>query len=94
MDMRRDFVNGILTSDVLSKTIFVHLIGEEYAGRVRSTQLYDAVSKDVISRWTFPLVPDSNLGDADSCYQYVRGHIYKAKNVVLARYYQYIRWWL
>jgi translation initiation factor eIF-2B subunit epsilon len=55
-DMRRDFVRGILTSDLLGKTIHTFVIDDEYAARVRSTQLYDSISKDVISRWTFPMV--------------------------------------
>ena len=89
-DMRRDFVNGILTSDLLSNTIHVHVLGEEYAGRVRSTHLYDAISRDIISRWTFPMVPDSNFHCEGDTYQYFRGHVYKANGVVLARYVNFL----
>ncbi|KAI1312621.1 hypothetical protein EDD11_002930 [Mortierella claussenii] len=83
-DIREDFVHGILTSDLLGKTIHFHEVGDVYAARVRSTQMYDAISKDIISRWTFPMVPDSNLPDGD-CYEFRRGLVYKEKSVVLSR---------
>ncbi|KAK9462873.1 nucleotide-diphospho-sugar transferase [Lipomyces oligophaga] len=82
--IRKDFVHGILTSDLLGKTIFAHIVTDHYAARVRSLQTYDAVSKDVISRWTYPITPDSNLL-ADQTFRYQRGHIYKEEDVVLAR---------
>ncbi|KAF9585534.1 hypothetical protein BGW38_001935 [Lunasporangiospora selenospora] len=83
-DIRADFVDGILTSDLLGKTIHFYEVNDVYAARVRSTQMYDAVSKDIISRWTFPMVPDSNLQAGDS-YQYRRGLVYKEQGVVLSR---------
>ncbi|KAF9418775.1 hypothetical protein BGZ94_009602, partial [Podila epigama] len=83
-DIREDFVHGILTSDLLGKTIHFHEVHDVYAARVRSTQMYDAISKDIISRWTFPMVPDSNL-QAGDCYEYRRGLVYKEKSVVLSR---------
>ena len=36
------------------------LASDEYAVRVDSLRTYDAVSKDVIQRWTYPMVPDTN----------------------------------
>ena len=83
-DIRTDFVHGILTSDLLGKTIHFQEVTDVYAARVRSTQMYDAVSKDIISRWTFPMVPDSNL-QAGDCYEFRRGLVYKEKSVVLSR---------
>ncbi|RUP09755.1 hypothetical protein BC936DRAFT_140066, partial [Jimgerdemannia flammicorona] len=101
--MRRDFVHGILTSDLLGKTIYTHIISDEYAGRVKNGQIYDSISvavlsyalspsplasccdsKDVLSRWTFPMVPDSNLQE-DDAYEHLHGGIYKEQNVVLSR---------
>ncbi|CAK7237641.1 translation initiation factor eIF-2B epsilon subunit, GEF [Sporothrix bragantina] len=32
-----------------------------YAARVNSLQMYDAVSRDILGRWTYPMVPDTNL---------------------------------
>ncbi|CAG8443520.1 6183_t:CDS:10 [Acaulospora morrowiae] len=83
-DIRKDFVYGILTSELLGKTIYCHVVKDAYAARVRSLQTYDAISKDVLSRWTYPIVPDNNLQEGDS-YEYMRGQIYKERNVELSR---------
>ncbi|CAG8532351.1 1214_t:CDS:10 [Funneliformis caledonium] len=83
-DIRKDFVYGILTSDLLGKTIYCHMVKDAYAARVRSLQTYDAISKDILSRWTYPIVPDSNLQEGDS-YEYMRGQIYKEQDVSLSR---------
>ncbi|EPE03383.1 eif4-gamma eif5 eif2-epsilon [Ophiostoma piceae UAMH 11346] len=32
-----------------------------YAARVTSLQMYDAISRDILGRWTYPLVPETNL---------------------------------
>ncbi|KAA8915592.1 hypothetical protein TRICI_002237 [Trichomonascus ciferrii] len=82
--IRQDFVKGILTSDLLGKTIYTHLISKKYGARVQSAQTYDAVSRDIISRYTYPIVPDSNLVD-DQTFNYQLGHIYKENGVVLAQ---------
>ncbi|KAJ3299908.1 hypothetical protein HK104_006059 [Borealophlyctis nickersoniae] len=82
-DMRRDFVRGILGSDILGKTIYCHVLDERYAARVATPQMYDAISKDVLARWTYPLVPDSNLLEGQH-YLHSRPHIYKDRNVELS----------
>jgi len=41
--MRKDFVHNILISDMLGKTIYAHIISDEYAGRVKNGQMYDAI---------------------------------------------------
>ncbi|KAK9768397.1 translation initiation factor eIF-2B epsilon subunit, GEF [Basidiobolus ranarum] len=82
--MRKDFVHGILTSDILGKTIYCNIIQDEYAARVCNSQLYEVVSKDILSRWAYPMVLEANFLEGHS-YKYSRGHIYKEDNVVLAR---------
>ncbi|KAI9193036.1 nucleotide-diphospho-sugar transferase [Polychytrium aggregatum] len=82
--IRKDFVRGILQSDILAKTIHCHIISQSYAARVKSTQMYEAISKDIMSRWTFPMVPDNNLLESHT-YSFSRPHIYKEKDVVLSR---------
>ncbi len=42
-DIRRDFVHGILTSDLLMKSIHCYIMKEGYAARVADTRSYDAV---------------------------------------------------
>ncbi|EKM55374.1 uncharacterized protein PHACADRAFT_120708 [Phanerochaete carnosa HHB-10118-sp] len=85
-DIRRDFVHGVLTSDLLMKDIYCCVIKEGYASRVSDTRSYDSVSKDILSRWTFPLVPDDNHPGGHA-YEYLRGNTYIAKDnsVVLSR---------
>lgn len=38
--------------------IFTHEIYSSYAARVDNYRSYDTISKDIIQRWTYPLVPD------------------------------------
>lgn len=83
-DIRKDFVHGILTSDLLGKTIHCYVASETYSARVASVQTYDAISKDIVARWTYPMVPDNNILP-DQTYKYQRGHIYTENDVLLAR---------
>ncbi|PCH38105.1 nucleotide-diphospho-sugar transferase [Wolfiporia cocos MD-104 SS10] len=78
-DIRRDFVHGVLTSDLLMKNIYCYVAKEGYAARVADTRSYDAISKDILSRWTFPLVPDNNH-PGDHSYEHLRGNKYIAKD--------------
>lgn len=103
-DIRRDFVHGVLTSDLLMKNIYCYVAKEGYAARVQDTRSYDAIrfvftskgsvllsstrliSKDILSRWTFPLVPDDNHPGGHA-YDHLRGNRYvpKDNSVVLSR---------
>lgn len=82
--LRSDFVKNILTSEILGKKIYAHIVSDAYAARVRSLQTYSAVTKDIISRYSYPIVPDSNLMD-DQTFTYQLGHIYKEQGVILAQ---------
>ncbi|CDS06747.1 hypothetical protein LRAMOSA09274 [Lichtheimia ramosa] len=82
--LRKDFVHGILTSDILGKTIYTEIVSEPYVARIQNEKLYDSVSNHMLNRWTFPIVPETNLHHGDE-YQYIRGNIYKASDVVLSR---------
>ncbi|KAJ3516892.1 hypothetical protein NLJ89_g845 [Agrocybe chaxingu] len=86
LDIRRDFVHGVLTSDLLMKNIYCYVAEEGYAARVQDTRSYESISKDILSRWTFPLVPDDNH-PGGHIYDHTRGNRYIAKDntVVLAR---------
>ena len=48
---------------------------QEYAARIHNLRSYDAISRDIISRWVYPLCPDTNLFPGAE-YQFRRGHIY------------------
>ncbi|KAF2722348.1 putative translation initiation factor eif-2b epsilon subunit [Polychaeton citri CBS 116435] len=82
---RRGFLYGVLKDHELNGlTIHVHIAQDSYAARVKNLQAYDAVSRDVISRWTYPLTPDTNLISSQT-YQLYKRNVYKEDGVVLAR---------
>ncbi|KAI8825610.1 nucleotide-diphospho-sugar transferase [Fimicolochytrium jonesii] len=81
-DLRADFLKGILESELLGKTVYCHLLDAEYATRVVTPRMYDAVSKDVLSRWVYPIVPENNML-AGGTYKYSRPSIYKEQDVKL-----------
>jgi translation initiation factor eIF-2B subunit epsilon len=85
-DIRRDFLHGVLTSDLLMKNIYCYVAKDGYAARVKDTKSYESISKDILSRWTFPLVPDDNH-PGGHLYQHTRGNKYIASDnsVTLAR---------
>lgn len=99
-DLRRHFVNGVLTSELLGKKIAVHLVGQEdegdersgnsldggkYIERVRDTRTFGEITRDVLRRWAFPLVPDLNEPGGVQ-YELRKGNVYVARdNVVLSR---------
>ncbi|KAG7663627.1 GCD6 [[Candida] subhashii] len=84
--LRSDFLRGVLTSDLVKKTIYAYISEDrsEYAARVESWGTYDAVSQDILARWCYPLVPDSNLVE-DNSYSYEFNNIYKEDKVILAQ---------
>lgn len=80
-NVRREFVTGVLSEEELGNKIFVHELGaSEYAERAGTFRAYDAVSRDVMNRWAFPFVPDTNLlpaaGTTQTSYTFSRGNIY------------------
>ncbi|MED6169236.1 hypothetical protein PIB30_019708 [Stylosanthes scabra] len=56
--LRRHFVKGLLVDDIMGYKIFVHEIHSNYAARIENFRSYDTVSRDIIHRWTYPMVPD------------------------------------
>lgn len=77
--LRQDFVSGVLSEEELGNKLFVHeLRPTEYAARLHNLRSYDAISRDILQRWLFPFVPDTNvLGQAGTeqltCYKFARG---------------------
>lgn len=82
---RKGFLHSVLKDYELNgKTFHTHIVANHYAARVRNLHAYDAVSKDIVSRWAYPLCPDSNLVQGQS-YRLQKGNIYKEEGVILAR---------
>lgn len=82
---RKGFLHSVLKDYELNgKTFHTHIVSDHYAARVRNLHAYDSVSKDIVSRWAYPLCPDSNLVQGQS-YRLGKGNIYKEEGVILAR---------
>ncbi|QMW27815.1 hypothetical protein G4B84_003104, partial [Aspergillus flavus NRRL3357] len=82
---RTQFLYGVLKDYELNgKTIHTHIVKDHYAARVRNLKAYDAVTKDVISRWAYPLCPDTNLLPGHN-YELRKGNLYQEQGVTLAR---------
>ena len=60
-NVRKDFVTGVLSEEELGNKLYLHEVSDKYATRIRSLRCYAAVTRDILSRWTFPFVPDANL---------------------------------
>ena len=83
--MRTSFLFGVLKDYELNgKTIHTHIESKGYAARVRSLRAYDAVTRDIIDRWTYPLTPDCNFVSGQS-YTLGKHKTYVESGVVLAR---------
>lgn len=80
---RRGFLHSVLKDYELNgKTIHTHILHDHYAARVRNLNAYDAVGKDVVGRWAYPMTPDCNFSDGAS-YTFSRGNIYKEQQLKL-----------
>lgn len=83
--VRQSFLSEVLKDyELTRKTIHTYVVVDQYAARVQSLRAYNAITKDVMSRWTYPLCPDSNLVKGQS-YHLGRGKIYQEDGVTLAR---------
>lgn len=86
--IREDFLKGVL-QDLMEDNlhdykIHAHVLDSEYAARITDLRSYDAVSKDIVRRWAYPIVPENNLF-LDTSYQSYRGGIYKEADVQVDR---------
>ncbi|GAA6034875.1 hypothetical protein JCM8097_009345 [Rhodosporidiobolus ruineniae] len=91
-----DFVNGLLTSDLLGKTICCTIVGESaesssaraapaWAMGVSNTKSYDAVSRAILARKAYPLAPDENMPCGERRYEQRRARVYYGKDLDLSR---------
>lgn len=83
--LRRDFVKGLLSDEVMGYKIFTYEIHSEYAARIDNFRGYDAVSKDILHRWTYPMVPDIPFSRNGPPIRLDCQGIYKVAGVVQSR---------
>ncbi|XP_077989195.1 translation initiation factor eIF2B subunit epsilon-like [Glandiceps talaboti] len=84
---KHDFVHGILVNEeIMGNQIHMYVLDDEYAARVSNLYMYHAVSKDIIHRWSYPLVPDNIVSMTDSSsFTLLRHNTYLSKDITLAR---------
>ncbi|EDW62397.1 translation initiation factor eIF2B subunit epsilon [Drosophila virilis] len=77
---RDDFVRGLLINEeLLDSRIYVTLLPPaQYAHKVNNWLSYQLVSRDIISRWAHPLVPDMGVYNLQQQYVFYKDNIYKS----------------
>lgn len=83
--LRKSFLHGVLKDyETYGKTIHTYIETDQYAARVKSLRAYNAISKDIMGRWAYPICPDSNLVPNQS-YRFRKGKVYQEDTVVIGR---------
>lgn len=71
---RRNFLHGVLKDwELNGKMIYAEILEEGYAARASNLQMYDAISHDVLSRWTYPFIPECNLVPKQTYQRHMNG---------------------
>ncbi|GAQ80574.1 eukaryotic translation initiation factor eIF-2B epsilon subunit [Klebsormidium nitens] len=83
--LRRDFVKGLLSDEIMGNKIYTYELTREYAARIDNLRSYDTVSKDVIHRWAYPFVLDTMFGNRPVNVKLGRTNIYKEEDLKIAR---------
>ncbi|XP_044715539.1 eIF4-gamma/eIF5/eIF2-epsilon domain-containing protein [Hirsutella rhossiliensis] len=71
---RRNFLHGVLKDwELNGKMIYADIVDGGYAARASNLQMYDAISRDVLDRWTFPFIPENNVVPDQSYHRHANG---------------------
>lgn len=86
-ETRDQFIRGlVMGQEIQSDSIYVsQLPSEEYAAKVSDWNSYHMVSRDVINRWVYPLVPDMGVCCLNQQYLFLRNNIYRHKTIKVER---------
>ena len=81
-DIQKQFVRNSVAEEEegLQNRIYAHFAAEgEYAARVHDFRTYASVSRHLLKRWAFPVVPDNPPSGYEKYYRYKlgRGYIYR-----------------
>ncbi|KAH8386856.1 hypothetical protein KR093_003055 [Drosophila rubida] len=84
---RDDFVRGLLINEeLLDSRIYVSLLPPaQYAHKVNNWLSYQLVSRDIISRWAYPLVPDMGVYKLQQQYVFYKDNIYKSHDANVSK---------
>ncbi|EFJ34609.1 hypothetical protein SELMODRAFT_166978 [Selaginella moellendorffii] len=83
--MRRDFVRGLLSDEIMGNKVYTYEIFEDYATRIDNFRAYDVVSKDVLHRWTYPIVPEVSFSDSQATVNLDRCNKYREQGATVSR---------
>ena len=64
---------------------YSYAIDHEYAARVHDPRTYHNITRDIVTRWVYPLVPDSQVVSKESSYVHLKQYSYREKDVFVAR---------
>eukprot|EP00658_Telonema_sp_P-2_P033490 TRINITY_DN24572_c0_g1_i2.p1 TRINITY_DN24572_c0_g1~~TRINITY_DN24572_c0_g1_i2.p1 ORF type:complete len:472 (+),score=112.75 TRINITY_DN24572_c0_g1_i2:154-1569(+) len=83
-EIRSDFLSSVL-ADMLSdrlhdNKVHAYILKDQYAAKIQDLQTYKHISRDILRRWVYPIVPDGNFPTGCQ-YTYCRGGFYKEVNV-------------
>lgn len=86
-ETRDQFIRGlVMNQEIQSDSIYVEELPiEQYAAKVSDWNAYHRVSRDVINRWVYPLVPDMGVCRLSQQYLFLRNNIYRHKSVKVER---------
>jgi NDP-sugar pyrophosphorylase family protein len=84
------FLRGVVRQEILNAKVFAHVVTPPYyVARANCLRAYNTICRDIVTRWTYPLVPDNNLvftnHNTVTTYTMSRAYIYTEQNVTLAR---------
>ena len=83
-NVRGEFIKGVMGDDITDHRLFAHIVSNNhYATRVKDLRTYASVTRDIIHRWTAPVVVDNSLLDPLSTYRLRRGFVHLEHNVKL-----------
>lgn len=71
---RKNFLHGVLKDwELNGKMVYADVLEDGYAARASNLQMYDAISRDILGRWTFPFLPENNLVKGQTYKRHPRG---------------------
>ena len=82
-DIRRHFIENEVLNWELGMHVYSYFIEKEYAARVHDPRTYHSVCRDIIRRWTYPMVPDAQLL-LDSSYTHHGSYVYMEHGVQIS----------
>lgn len=81
---RANFLHGVLKDwELNGKMIHTEIVQEGYGARANNLQMYEAITRDMLSGWTYPFLPDSNLL-REHTYQLRDSNRYEEDDVIIA----------